>query len=68
MAPVELVFINAPPLATPVPFKLSGIEVTYVSPFMSIAAPEATVTPVVDPKAEVLPSFNVPALTLVAPP
>jgi acyl-CoA synthetase (AMP-forming)/AMP-acid ligase II len=66
-------FISAPPLDTPVPFKVRASAVPSVSPFKSSAAPLATVVPapvvpngvLVAPPAA--PSFNMPALMVVAP-
>ena len=67
------VFISAPPLDTPVPFKVSASAVPKVKPFKSSAAPLATVVPApVVPKGVLVappaaPSFNMPALMVVAP-
>ena len=66
-------FISAPPLDTPVPFKVSASAVPKVYPFKSSAAPLATVVPApVVPKGVLVappaaPSFNVLALTVVKP-
>ena len=64
------VLVNAPAAKAvkPVPFKVSGSAVERVNPFKSRTAPEVTeVIPAIVPKAETLPSFKVPTLTVVVP-
>ena len=66
-------FISAPPLDTPVPFKVSASAVPKLYPFKSSAAPLATVVPApVVPKGVLVappaaPSFKMPALMAVTP-
>ena len=66
MDAVEELFVNAPKLPTPVPFRVSGLAVLSVNPFRSKAAPDA-LTVVADevPSAVVDPSLSVPALMVV---
>ena len=65
-----LEFVNAPPLAIPVPFKVKGfvIAVAVPYPLRSSAAALMTVTaPLEAPKAAAFATFNVPALIVVPP-
>ena len=68
MALVELLFIRAPLLLIPEPFKVSGLALVIVTPFKSSAAPLVKETdPDELPKAVALPSLNVPVLIKVPP-
>ena len=62
--------VIAPKLAIPVPLMVVGfLTIESVNPFKSRAAPLSTVTvPLAEPRAEVLPSFKVPADIKVGPP
>jgi hypothetical protein len=68
-APERLIAAEAvdvvPLLFTSDPETVKGSEV--VNPFKSTIAPNEMVVATADPKAALFPSFNVPALTVVAP-
>ena len=66
VAAVELEFVKAPLLETPVPFSVKALAVVMVVPFKSNAAPNVTATAPV-PRAVELFTFNVPALIDVPP-
>jgi hypothetical protein len=68
VAAVPLELIKAPAPEIPVPLKDRVLVFVTVVPFRSKAAPLLTVTaPLASPSALVLPSCNVPALTVVPP-
>jgi hypothetical protein len=73
VAAVAELFVKAPPLEIPVPFRVSASDVPKVNPLRSSAAPDVTEVPepvvprgvlVASPLA---PSFNVPALIVFNP-
>ena len=68
MAAVDELFVMAPKLVIPVPLIVVVLVTESEYPFKSRAPPLETVTdPFADPKAEVLPSWRVPADIKVAP-
>ena len=61
-------FRKAPPYANPKPLRVNASSVPRVKPAKSRVAPDETVVPLaLVPRADVLPSFRVPALTVVNP-
>ena len=68
MVAVAELFVIAPKLVIPVPLIVVVLATESEYPFKSRAPPLETVTdPFAEPKAEVLPSFRVPADIKVAP-
>ncbi len=66
---VRLELVNAPPLRTPVPFKVRVLALMMELPLRSNAPPISTkmVPPLELPNAAALPAFNVPAEMVVVP-